>query len=66
MGVARDLYEQFFKTVDYYLVPPYTDYYKIQQSLWKISWMLYGNKKLASKRVPVAAMDSVLALDSLD
>ena len=64
--LAQDYYEKFFTVLDSHLVPPYQDYYKIQQNLWKIVWMRLGNKKIASKRVPVPAMESVMSLDSLD
>ncbi len=64
--LAQDLYEQYFIKVDNILVAPYEDYFRIQQTLWKISWMRHGNKKLASSKIPRAAMEDVLSLESLD
>ena len=41
LGKAQDLYCEYLATLDKYLVPPYPDYYKIQQSIWKCIWMRY-------------------------
>ena len=38
------------------------DYYKIQQNIWKISWMRYGNKILSSNRMTVK-QDNEVELD---
>eukprot|EP00095_Tigriopus_kingsejongensis_P008472 maker-scaffold18_size714446-snap-gene-3.28 protein:Tk08472 transcript:maker-scaffold18_size714446-snap-gene-3.28-mRNA-1 annotation:"set and mynd domain-containing" len=46
---AQNLYCDFLTTLDKYLVPPYQDYYKIQQSIWKCIWMRFGNRIVRSK-----------------
>lgn len=66
MGLAQETFEKLLSVLETILSPPYQDYYRIQQALWKIAWMRQGNKNFASKVLPRPAMDSVLALDSLD
>jgi hypothetical protein len=66
LTLAQDLYVKYFNDLDTHIVPPYQDYFRIQQSLWKISWMRYGNSKIAGTRVPIPAMESVMSLESLD
>lgn len=66
LALAQEIFEKLLSRLEQTLVPPYADYYRIQQSLWRVAWMRHGNKKFASKKVPRPAMDSVLALDSLD
>jgi len=41
---AQDLYTDFLKKLDAVLAPPYPDYYKIQQNIWKCIWMRFGNR----------------------
>uniref|UniRef100_A0A0K2TLD8 Protein-lysine N-methyltransferase SMYD4 n=1 Tax=Lepeophtheirus salmonis TaxID=72036 RepID=A0A0K2TLD8_LEPSM len=41
---AQTLYSSYITTLDKVIVPPYTDYYKIQQNIWKCIWMRFGNR----------------------
>ena len=66
LTLAQDLYVKYFNDLDTHIVPPYQDYFRIQQSLWKISWMRHGNSKIGGTRVPIPAMESVMSLESLD
>ena len=49
LALAQALYCDYLTTLDKYLVPPYPDYYKIQQSIWKCIWMRFGNRVIKSK-----------------
>ena len=61
LGAAQDLYCDYLTTLDKFLVPPYQDYYKIQQSIWKCIWMRHGNRVIRAKvrkpAVPEASDD---------
>ena len=61
LGAAQDLYCDYPTTLDKFLVPPYQDYYKIQQSIWKCIWMRHGNRVIRAKvrkpAVPEASDD---------
>jgi len=41
---AQLLYTEYLKKLDAVLAPPYPDYYKIQQNIWKCIWMRHGNR----------------------
>jgi len=41
---AQDIYTQLLKKLDAVIAPPYPDYYKIQQNIWKCIWMRFGNR----------------------
>lgn len=63
LALAQNLYCDYFMTLDKYLVPPYPDYFKIQQSIWKCIWMRFGNRIVRSKLrnpVPAAIDDDVV------
>lgn len=49
LELAQNLYCDYLTTLDKYLLPPYPDYYKIQQSIWKCIWMRFGNRVIRSK-----------------
>lgn len=50
---AQTLYSKYMTDLDEHLTPPYSDYYKIQQYIWKCIWMRYGNRVIRGK-VPQA------------
>lgn len=50
---AQGLYSKYMTDLDSHLAPPYPDYYKIQQHIWKCIWMRYGNRVVRGK-VPTA------------
>ena len=61
---AQELYCDYLSLLDKYLVPPYADYYKIQQSIWKCIWMRFGNRVIRSKvRKPVPVLDDYDTVD---
>ena len=60
---AQSLYSKFLTDLDDHLCPPYPDYYKIQQNIWKCIWMRYGNRVIRSK-VPQAPQSN--DFDSVD
>jgi hypothetical protein len=61
---AQTLYCGYLSTLDQYLVPPYQDYYKIQQSIWKCIWMRFGNRVIKGKaRRPKAVTDDFDTVD---
>ena len=58
---AQSLYSQYMRDLDEYLAPPYADYYKIQQAIWKCIWMRYGNRVIRGKvpKAPTEDFDTV-------
>ena len=36
---AQVLYSEYMTKLDVHLAPPYPDYYKTQQNIWKCIWM---------------------------
>ena len=46
---AYDFYTSYLTKIDKHLAPPYPDYYRIQQSIWKCIWMRFGNRIVRSK-----------------
>lgn len=44
LAKAQDLYTDYLKKLDGVIAPPYPDYYKIQQNIWKCIWMRFGNR----------------------
>jgi len=44
LGKAQDIYTDLLKKLDAVIAPPYPDYYKIQQNIWKCIWMRFGNR----------------------
>ena len=58
---AQTLYSKYMTDLDMYLSPPYSDYYKIQQYIWKCIWMRYGNRVIRGKlpQAPSNDFDSV-------
>ncbi len=64
LAQAQKLYCDYLVTLDKYLVPPYQDYYKIQQSIWKCIWMRFGNRVVRSRaRRPAPTEDDCDAVD---
>ena len=57
LAEAQDLYSKYLTTLDKHLAPPYTDYYKIQQSIWKCIWMRFGNRIVRAKSATVKAVE---------
>ena len=51
---AQELYSKYLTLLDKHLAPPYPDYYKIQQSIWKCIWMRFGNR-IVRTRAPKPA-----------
>ena len=49
LAEAQELFSKYLTTLDKHLAPPYPDYYKIQQSIWKCIWMRFGNRIVRSK-----------------
>ena len=41
---AQEMYTSNLLKLDKVLAPPYPDYYKIQQQIWKCIWMRHGNR----------------------
>ena len=58
---AQSLYSKYMTDLDSYLAPPYADYYKIQQYIWKCIWMRFGNRVIRGKlpQAPSNDFDSV-------
>ena len=58
---AQALYSKYMTDLDEHLAPPYPDYYKIQQNIWKCIWMRYGNRVIRGKvpQAPSNDFDSV-------
>ena len=58
---AQTLYSKYMTDLDKHLAPPYPDYYKIQQNIWKCIWMRYGNRVIRGKvpQAPSNDFDSV-------
>jgi len=55
---AQELYTTYLKKLDNVIAPPYPDYYKIQQNIWKCIWMRFGNRIVTSgMRKPVTPAD---------
>jgi len=58
LGKAQELYTDYLKKLDGVIAPPYSDYYKIQQNIWKCIWMRFGNRIVTGGiRKPVVAGD---------
>jgi len=62
---AQDLYTDYLKKLDAVLAPPYQDYYKIQQNIWKCIWMRFGNRIVSSgvKKVALPTDDDYDTVD---
>ena len=58
---AQSLYSKYMTDLDQHLAPPYQDYYKIQQYIWKCIWMRFGNRVIRAKmpQAPTNDFDSV-------
>merc|ERR1712156_861302 len=61
LTLAQELYSKYMTDLDSYLAPPYADYYKIQQYIWKCIWMRFGNRVIRGKlpQAPSNDFDSV-------
>ncbi len=59
------MYQDYFCLLDTHLAPPYPDYFKIQQAIWKCIWMRNGNRVIRGT-VPKIAPPADLAFDVLD
>ena len=61
LETAQTLYSKYMTDLDMYLAPPYPDYYKTQQHIWKCIWMRYGNRVIRGKlpQAPSNDFDSV-------
>lgn len=66
LATAQDLYCNFLTTLDKYLLPPYQDYFKIQQSIWKCIWMRFGNRIVRSKMRKPAKIAATDDYDTVD
>ena len=61
---AYNLYTSYLTKLDKHLAPPYPDYYRIQQSIWKCIWMRFGNRIVRSKAVkPAVSADDYDTVD---
>ena len=61
---AYDLYTSYLTKLDKHLAPPYPDYYRIQQSIWKCIWMRFGNRVVRAKAVkPAVTADDYDTVD---
>merc|ERR1719228_2819553 len=56
---AQEVFINYMNKLDDLVAPPYQDYYKIQQNIWKISWMRYGNKIFTSKKMTAVKNEEV-------
>ena len=58
---AQVLYSEYMTKLDVHLAPPYPDYYKTQQNIWKCIWMRFGNRVIRGKvpQAPSNDFDSV-------
>lgn len=66
LAKAQELYIKYMIALDELLVPPYADYYKIQQYIWKCIWMRHGNRVIRGT-VPKAATEAIAAsVDEFD
>ena len=61
LETAQTLYSKYMTVLDEYLSPPYPDYYKTQQHIWKCIWMRFGNRVIRGKlpQAPSNDFDSV-------
>ena len=58
LALAQEQYSKYLTLLDKHLAPPYPDYYKIQQSIWKCIWMRFGNRLITGGiRKPVTPGD---------
>lgn len=57
LAEAQDIYSKYLIKLDKHLSPPYPDYYKIQQSIWKCIWMRFGNRIIRAKAAKPKAVD---------
>jgi hypothetical protein len=56
---AHVMFNDYLTSLDKLLVPPYQDYYKVQQNIWKLAWMRWGNKIVTNKRMGVRKQNDV-------
>jgi len=55
---AQLMFTQLLQKYDSIIAPPYPDYYKIQQNIWKCIWMRFGNRLITGGvRKPVTPAD---------
>ncbi len=59
---SQTLYSKYMTDLDEHLAPPYPDYYKTQQYIWKCIWMRYGNRVIRGK-MPQAPTNDFDAVD---
>ena len=57
LALAQEQYSKYLTLLDKHLAPPYPDYYKIQQSIWKCIWMRFGNRVVRAKAPKAAVAD---------
>ena len=50
---AHTIFNSYLGNLDKLLLPPYQDYYKVQQNVWKLAWMRWGNKMVTTRRMGV-------------
>jgi len=64
---AQNLYTEYLKKLDAVIAPPYPDYYKTQQNIWKCIWMRFGNRVITGgQRKPVLPTGADDEYDTLD
>ena len=56
---AQQLFSSYLNKLDDLIAPPYQDLYRIQQNIWKISWMRYGNKIYTAKKMTAKSTTDV-------
>lgn len=65
LALAQEQYSKYLTLLDKHLAPPYPDYYKIQQSIWKCIWMRFGNRVVRAN-APKAAVGEEDDYDIVD
>lgn len=63
LAEAQTLYSTYMTELDQHLAPPYQDYYKIQQYIWKCIWMRYGNRVIRAKLPKAPAVEDFDTVD---
>ncbi|QQP36547.1 Uncharacterized protein FKW44_021683, partial [Caligus rogercresseyi] len=63
---AQKLYSSYITTLDKVIMPPYMDYYKIQQNIWKCIWMRFGNRVVRTSRIRPVIPPSTSDYDIVD
>lgn len=61
-GLAQQTYHEYLSILDQHMVPPYKDYYKVQQAIWKCVWLQFGNRVIR-RMMPISIDDHMAIVD---